>query len=158
MTWLPATAAGATSFDRVFGLRPDLYADYRAFESLFWSSRPVDPVLIEICRLRIAQLLRCDPEQRRRSAPATAAGLTEQKISALDDWYHSMVFSEVERACLAFAEKFVLDPRGVTDEDAAAVTAHLSPPEMVAFTEALALFDGFTRFRLMLGIGPDEAD
>jgi len=158
MTWLPATAAAATSFDRVFGLRPDLYADYRAFESLFWSSRPVAPVLLEICRLRIAQVLGCDPEQRRRCTAASIAGLTEQKISALDDWPNSTVFSEVERTCLAFAEKFVLDPRGVTDEDAAAVGAHLSPPAMVAFTEALALFDGFTRFRLILGIGPDEAN
>src|SRR5574340_61269 len=43
MTWLPSTAAGLTEFARVFGLRPGLYEDYRAFESVFRSRQPVDP-------------------------------------------------------------------------------------------------------------------
>jgi hypothetical protein len=46
----------------------------------------------------------------------------------------------------------VLDPHGVDDADTAAVAAHLPPPAMVALIEALALFDGFTRFRLILGV------
>ena len=50
------------------------------------------------------------------------------------------------------AERFVLDPRGVSDADAAAVTAHLSPAQTVALIEALAVFDGFTRFRAILGV------
>jgi alkylhydroperoxidase family enzyme len=155
MTWLTATVAGATEFDRVFGLRPNLYDDYRAFVSLFWSLRPVDPVILELCRLRIAQLFGCDAELRVRHVPADAAGLTEEKIAALENWRTAGEFSDAERACLAFAEKFVLNPHGVTDEDAAAVTAHLSDKETIAFAEALAVFDGFTRFRIILGIEPD---
>jgi alkylhydroperoxidase family enzyme len=44
----------------------------------------------------------------------------------------------------------------VSDEDAAAVREHLSDKVMVAFTEALAVFDGFTRFRIILGIEGDD--
>ena len=152
MTWLPETAAGATAFDRVFGLCPELRADVEAFAELLWTRRPVDPVLLELCRLRIAQILGCTAELQRRSAAALAAGLTEERIAALDDWAASGGFSAVECAALRVAEQFVLDPHGVSDADAAAVTAHLSPAGMVAFVQALAIFDGFTRFRAILGI------
>ena len=157
MTWLPETASGATPFARAFGVCPELLAKFEAFAELFWSRRPVDPVVLELCRLRIAQVLGCDAELAVRRAEARAAGLTEGRIATLDGWRDAPDFSAVERACLAFAEKFTLDPHGVTDADAAAVAAHLSPPEMVAFTEALAVFDGFTRFRLILGIEADPA-
>ena len=60
--------------------------------------------------------------------------------------------TDCERACLRLADQFVLDPHGVSDADAAEVAAHLSPSDMVAFIEALALLDGFTRFRLILGV------
>lgn len=153
MTWIGETAAGTTLFDRVFNLRPNLYADYQRFASLFWSERLVDPVLLELCRLRIAQLLRCEAERCLRRAPARAAGLSEDKIAALPRWPADPQFSALERAGLAFAEKFVIDPHAITDDDTAAVTAHLSPAAMVAFTEALALFEGFARFQVLLGIG-----
>jgi len=157
MSWLPASAPGTTSLDRVFGLRPELYEQYREFAELFWRLRVVDPVLLELCRLRVAALLGCARELELRRPEAAGAGLGEKKIAALDDWRRSSVFSPVERACLAFAEKFVLEPHGLSDEDAAAVSAHLSAAEMVAFTEALALFDGFARFQILLGVAPEPA-
>ena len=152
MSWLPASASGETPMDRVFGLRPNLYEQYEHFSSLFWTLRPVDPVLLELCRLRIAQLLGCASALAIRNQPARPAGLTDAKVGALADWRGAPEFSDTERACLGFAEKFVTDPHGVTDADAAAVTAHLAATEMVAFTEALAVFDGFTRFKVILGI------
>jgi hypothetical protein len=113
------------SFASNLGLRPQLFADYRAFEKAVCSA--LDPRLVEICRARIAYLL----------------GGQDAAIEATSD---------CERACLRLADKFVLDPHGVTDRDVAAVAAHLDPPAVVAFIEALALLDGFTRFRLILGV------
>jgi alkylhydroperoxidase family enzyme len=143
MTWLPQQAPGTTPFARVFGLCPELHADWAAFAELFRTQRAGEPALLELCRVRIAQIVGCD---------ATAHPDCAEKIAALDDWRRSTAFSAVERACLALAEKFVLDPRGVSDADCAAVTAHLSPAETVALVEALALFDGFARFRAILAI------
>ncbi len=153
--WLPAAAPGATAFDRVFGLRPDLLADYRAFSSLFWTRPAVDPVILELCRLRVAQLLGCEAELRLRYQPARAAGLDEAKIARLAGWPTAATFSDAERSCLAYAEQFVLDVHGITDAQAAEVTAHLTAAGLVALTEALALFEGFARFRLMLGVAPE---
>jgi hypothetical protein len=133
MTWLPRTAAGATEFDRVLGLCPALRDDLSAFTDLFQTLGPVDSALLERCRAHVAAVFGAATD-----VPAAGDG------------------SDAERACLAFAEKFVLDPHGISDADAAAVTAHLSAPEMVAFVEALAILDGFTRFRVILGIEPAD--
>jgi alkylhydroperoxidase family enzyme len=151
MTWLPATAPGPTPFDRVLGLCPELHADLVAFTDLLWTCG-VDPVLLELCRLRVAQLLGSAGEQARHSPPARAAGLSAEKIAALEQWRGGAAFSARERACLELAEQFVLNPRGVADADVAAVAAHLSAAETVAVVEALAVFDGFTRFRVILAV------
>jgi len=152
MSWLPP-ADGRTPLDRVFGHCPELYARYRDFAGRLWWSHPVDPILLELCRLRIAQLLCCDAELAVRYAPARVAGLDEAKIAALVTWPTHPAYSPRERACLGFAEQFVVGPRGISDDAVASVTTHLTAAEMVALTEALAVFDGFMRFRLLLGVG-----
>lgn len=139
-------------FEDAFGLRPELYADWQAFNDLFWTERLVEPTLLELCRIRVAQILGCAAEERRRTPQAVAAGFDEALVAELADWPRSQRFSAVQRACLRLTDGFVLDPHGVTDADAAAVAARLPPPEMMALIEALAVFDGFTRFRLILGL------
>jgi alkylhydroperoxidase family enzyme len=157
MTWLPRRADGATPFEEALGLRPELLADLKCFHALFWSDGRIDPVLLELCRLRIASVLGCSSEARVRYEPARLAGLREEKIAALPRWPTAPDFTAAERACLAFAEAFVIDVHSIDDDLAAAVTEHLSPAEMVAFTEALAVFDGFMRFRLVLSLEPAAA-
>jgi alkylhydroperoxidase family enzyme len=152
VSWLPATAAGDTPLDRVFGLRPDLYEPFRAFYAVFWTDRLLDPVVLELCRLRVAQLLRCESEQQVRYEPALDAGLTEGQIARLPDWSRDPSFTDAQRAALAFAEQFVLDPHGIDDDCRDAVIDHLELPGLVALCEALALFDGFCRFRTILGV------
>ena len=149
-TWLPAEADGDTPFARVFGLRPDLYEPYRDFVALFWQRRLVDPVLLELCRLRVAQLLGCESELALRTRTAVDAGLTDAHVAALAQWPTAEGFSDAQRAALALAEQFVIDPSGVDDDMRARVRSHLSSAELVALVEALALFDGFTRFALLL--------
>ncbi len=156
MSWLPTEANGSTPFERVFALRPNLFEAWAEFASLFWERRLVDPVLLELCRLRIAQLNGAAWNQSTRMEEARAAGLDEQKIAALADWPRSPLFSPLECACLGFAEQFVLDPNGINDADAAPVTAALGDAGTVAFVEALAVFDGFSRFSRLLGIAPAE--
>jgi len=37
MTWIDATVEASTGFERVVGLRPNLYADYQRFAALLWA-------------------------------------------------------------------------------------------------------------------------
>ncbi len=151
MTWLSQTAPGDTAFDRAFGLCPDLYRRYIDFQALFWQRHLVDPVILELCRLYVAELLGCASERRIRYQEAIDAGFDERKARALDGWQRAEGFDERERACLRFTELFVLDPHAISDDDAIAVRRALGTRATVALTEALALFDGFMRFRLLLG-------
>src|SRR5262249_61041404 len=82
VTWLPATGPGDSCFARVFALRPNLYEDYCTFAAKFWAERPVSPVLLELCRLRVAALLGCERELRLRRPDAIAEGLDGDKIAA----------------------------------------------------------------------------
>jgi len=155
MSWLPlpASAPPGDDFERVFGLRENLFEAWRDFTRLFWTRRLVDPCLLELCRLRVAQLLGAAHELSLRTPEARAAGLREERIAALGAWWTSDAFSPTERACLRFAEQFVLDAKGITDADAAAVVSALGESGLVAFVEALAIFDGFSRFGASLAIG-----
>ena len=155
MSWIPARAEGDTLFDQVFGLRPELFDAWSRFASMFWTEALVDPVLLELCRLRIAQLNGAAWPAARRMSEARDAGLTEERIGALDGWWKSDRFDAREKACLRFAEQFALDADGIADAEAAAVRAELGDPGMVAFVEALAIFDGFSRFCRLLEIEPD---
>ena len=88
-----------------------------------------------------------------RTPQALAAGLREDRIAQLDSWWTSEDFDPTERACLRFVEQFVLDAKGITDADAAAVVGALGDAGTVAFVEALAIFDGFSRFCCALDVG-----
>jgi alkylhydroperoxidase family enzyme len=155
MSWLPlpATAADRDPFEGVFALRANLFEAWRDFSALFWTRRLMDPVVLELCRLRVAQLLGARHPQSVRTPEAIAAGLSEDRIAALESWWTRGDFSATERACLRFAEQFVLDAKGITDADAAAVVGALGDAGTVAFVEALAIFDGFSRFCCSLDVG-----
>jgi len=136
-TWLPGVAVGegGSEFDAVFGLRPDLFDAYRDFESVFWTHGLLDAEVLDACRARCAQILRAD-------------GAPDEPVTAGDP-------SSRLAACLALAEQFVIDPHGVTAETRDAVVAHVGDAGLVALVEALAMFDGFTRFRTLLEIAPE---
>ena len=156
MTWLRQTGDGATPLQDVTALRPDLDALLQHYLAEAWSAG--DPVVLELCRLRIATL-HGDADQRRlRHASAIEAGLTEEMVAALPDHHRAACFTEHQRRCLAYAEQYVIDVHGLTDGDAEGVKAGMTDAEFVAFTVALGLFDGVGRLRLALGVADDATE
>ena len=155
MSWLPESGPGRDDFERVFALRPNLFEAWREFASLFFEKRLVDPVVLELCRLRIAQLHGARQPLSLRTREAREAGLDEAKIAALEAWWRSPGFSDLERSCLRFAEQFATDASGLSDDEARPVVTALGDAGTVAFVEALAVFDGFGRFCRMLDVAAD---
>jgi len=155
MTWLPETATGATPIERAFGLRPELFAACRDFATIFWEQRILDPTLLELCRMRVGQLLGAELPALCDAMRDARAELPPRKVAELAGWWASDAFSETECACLRFAEQFVLDPSGIGDDDAAAVVAALGEAGTVAFVEVLAILDGFSRFTRFLELGDE---
>jgi alkylhydroperoxidase family enzyme len=147
-------AAGPTELDQAWGVRPGFYSvfmtDYQA------SVARVNPVLIELCRLRMAQLVDSDFDRSLRYAPAATAGLTEAKIAALGDYGTSPLFTELERTCLAFAELFVIQSSSISDEDVARVQEVLGSEQFIYFVKGLSVIDQLQRSVVAFDVRPGK--
>jgi alkylhydroperoxidase family enzyme len=67
-------------------------------------------------------------------APVT---IDERKLASLADWDTSPLFTESERAHLAFTEQFVISVRDISDADVNALLVHASPEQVRSFVAAL---------------------
>jgi alkylhydroperoxidase family enzyme len=108
----------------------------------------VDPVLLELCRLRIAMLLGCEAELAHRTPAALAAGLDEEVVAELPAWPGAEHFDARARAALAFTEHFVIDVATMPDELVLAVREHLGPSGLANFVSALLVVEQRVRLRL----------
>jgi len=126
---------------------PDVRESLESAWDAAWSS--VDPVLLELCRLRIATLLDCDAEGRTRTPIAAAHGLDDERIAQLAEWMTSPSFGDAERACLAFAEQFTIDVAALDDATVGAVRDHLGEQGVVDFVNALLVVEQRQRLRLV---------
>jgi len=152
MSWV--LGAGEHSFAELMAVRPNLAAGVAAFSDLLWCAPGIDPVTLELCRLRVAQLHGARAALAERRPEAFAAGLTEERIARLADYGRDPGFSARERACLELSELFVMDPSAIDDACFVAVRDALGEPGTVALLEALAVFDGFSRAQVMLDASP----
>jgi alkylhydroperoxidase family enzyme len=148
MSWL--TGAGTTR-EELLDLRPPLRAAHQRLVEAIWASGVPAPAL-ELCRLRMAQILRCAPALTERYEAPIRAGLTESKIAKLAQWPRDPAFDDTERACIEFAELFVIDQHAITDIQAEHLRNLLGEAAMVAFTTALGVWDNQHRFDNALAI------
>ena len=72
--------------ERLYGLLPEAYARHQALVDNIWKPGLIDPVVLELCRLRVAQIVRSPRDLVSRTPAAAAAGLDEDKISRLAQW------------------------------------------------------------------------
>jgi len=153
-TWLLDAGAEAaspeTTFDEVIGLWPDLSSAYADAMGTCWAI--VDPVALELCRLRVATLQRCSSELAVRYEEAVVAGLTEAKIDRLGQWPSDDVFTDDERACVEYAEQYAIDAHGVSERMVGELKTRLGDDTYRALQGAIALFDGFGHFRNALAL------
>jgi alkylhydroperoxidase family enzyme len=108
----------------------------------------VDPAVLELCRLRIAQVLGNTDELAVRTPAAVAAGLDEATIQQLASWPTASAFGARERACLAFCEQSLIDVSNVTSSQTEAISAELGVQGMADFVSALLVIEQRQRLRL----------
>lgn len=149
-TWVPGPG------DDLLALLPAGQDELRSLYAGLWEA-DVDPVTLELCRLRLATLVRSDADLAAREPRAVGAGLDEAQVEALPGWPSSPHFTEAQRAALAFTEQFVIDPQGFTDADAARMHEHFTPPQLATLTTAVACFDALARVRAMLTVERDSS-
>jgi alkylhydroperoxidase family enzyme len=150
-TWFPQTGGGTTVLKRVAALRP-AYADaLLQVEAAVWGQDQVEPEVLELCRLRIAQMLGADP---RATRPTVTVALDELLVAQLRQWPTSDAFTERQRVALGLAEQLVVDAQGVSDEHAAQVIAGLGDGGFLVLTYACGFFETTQRASIVLGVQP----
>ena len=139
----------SAGFAAVARHHPEVFEAYAAYVDEVWSSDDLPPGTMELCRVRIVQLLGAAREQAVRLGPAVD-GL-EDKLSNLAAWPSDPRFTSCDRACLAFAEQFVLDTQALDDPTAEAVRERVGDGGLVTLALGVGLAEGMVRAAAVLG-------
>jgi AhpD family alkylhydroperoxidase len=138
---------GDSTFVEVFGHAPQVLDWYLQdfYARLFYSGR-IDRRLVELVRLRLANIHGCAFCNRSDRIAALDAGVPEAQIDALAD-YENGPFSEKEKAALALADVMVLtNPKGyVTKALYQRARAHFTDGEMVELGVMMAVLCGMAK-------------
>ncbi|HSB97625.1 MAG TPA: hypothetical protein VLC91_14300, partial [Spongiibacteraceae bacterium] len=127
----------------------ELTQAYDAVWNMFWQQDYIPAALLELCRLRLAQLHRATAELGVRQIPASAAD--EARIQSLltGNWEKNKNFSAGELAALEFTEIYGQDPNALSDENADAIKRYFGETGLVCLIEALGFIDGRIRLGLV---------
>jgi hypothetical protein len=126
-------AEGDTPLDKVVNQRPAYAAAMREVDAAIREQEVLDPRILELCRLRIAQLL--------GASEAAEAAVAEEAA-----------FTEAHRVCLGYAEQLLLDAQGVSDEQAAEVIDAVGEAGFLVLTYACGFFETTQRARLLISV------
>lgn len=137
-----------TTEARLRELHPEGLDAMRVAHSAAWAA--VDPIILESCRLLVADLLADEPSRAWRSPAAVAAGLDEERVAALSDWRRDPRFTPDERAHFAFTEQFVTSVGNVSEAEVDALLEHRDPERVYAFIDALYLLEMTQRLDAVL--------
>jgi AhpD family alkylhydroperoxidase len=106
-----------------------------------------DPVLLELIRLRVAQLIGNPAALQVRCS--YAAAVPESKILALPDYPSSPLFSPAERDTLAFAEQFLIDVGGTTEDARAELIQHFGADGVRGVVSAIYVVEFTQRLQMI---------
>jgi AhpD family alkylhydroperoxidase len=138
-------------------LRPEACGLLAALNERVWQVG--DPVLLELVRVRVSQLIGNPAAARVRCSYAAAAGgaRLEAKLAALPDYPGSPLFSPAERDVVAFTEQFVIDVGGTTEDMRAELARRFGADGARALVTAIYVVEFTQRLQLIAASLLDDA-
>jgi AhpD family alkylhydroperoxidase len=110
------------------------------------SSDGLEPCLLELVKIRASQINGCANCLHMHTLAARAAGESEDRIYLLDAWRESPLYSDRERAALAWTESLTLAAAThVPDEVYKQLQAEFSEEEQVQLTMMVNVINGWNR-------------
>jgi AhpD family alkylhydroperoxidase len=107
----------------------------------------LEPSLLELVKIRASQLNHCAYCLEMHTREARAAGETEARLHLLAAWQESPLYTERERAALAWTEAVTLVATSqVSDEVYQKARAQFSEEELVKLTLAISVINMWNRF------------
>jgi AhpD family alkylhydroperoxidase len=115
----------------------------------FVAESGLEQPLLELVRTRVSQINGCAYCLDMHTKDARAHGEDEQRLHLLAAWREAPIYSERERAALAWAEALTLLAEDrVPDAAFAEVRPVFSDDELVALTMAIVAINGWNRFNV----------
>jgi AhpD family alkylhydroperoxidase len=103
--------------------------------------------LLELVKIRASQINKCAFCLHMHTRDARKVGVSEERIYLLDAWQESPLYTDRERAALAWTEALTLLPEtGAPDEVYAGVAEQFSEAEIVSLTLAIGAINLWNRF------------
>jgi AhpD family alkylhydroperoxidase len=110
-------------------LNPEAYRHLMQMEALV--ARNVDPTLFHLIKLRASQINGCAFCLQMHTAEALKHGETPERITSLDAWEESPLYTDKERAALRWTEELTLiSDSGASREAFDELKAHFSDEEI----------------------------
>ncbi len=135
---------------RAIAHRPDIVQAFMPFYRYLQMDGLLDRKLVELVRLSVAQINQCKNCLTSRYQDSIDEGLTDEMIEALPVAENSDLFSDREKAAIAFAQKMASDHFSVGDEDFVRLHKHFSEKEIVELNFDVAQFIGIGRMFAVL--------
>ncbi len=143
----------------VFALVPDcLEHAVKGFQFYRDPKRKLDPQLRELGQTRAGFARASQFVYSQHCKSCRSVGLSEDKIAAISHWQVSAVFSDLERAVLAYTDALVLEGGRVQDAVFAALKQHLSDEEILELTYVIALYEMHAIMCRALRLEYDDVD
>ncbi|MBO9329075.1 alkylhydroperoxidase [Achromobacter sp. HZ01] len=102
--------------------------------------------LLELVKMRASQINGCAYCLHMHASDARKQGETEMRLYLLDAWRESSLYSERERAALAWTEALTrLSETHAPDADYEAMARHFSAEEQVNLTVAINMINSWNR-------------
>ena len=106
----------------------------------------LEPSLIELVKARASIVNGCANCINMHTAEARAKGESEQRLYLLAAWHEAPVYTDRERAALAWTDALTRLSQGHTQRDAKqALEAHFTPEEQVKLTLMINVINGWNR-------------
>ena len=131
----------------VAGVAPDVYRHLMQLEEL--AAGKIEPRLLHLLKLRASQINGCAYCIGMHTHEALRDGDTPERLTMLDAWPESSLYSDPERVALAWIEEVTLiADTGASDEAFAALKAHFSDEQVVWLTVAATLINAWNRIAI----------
>lgn len=142
------------------GLRLEYWSiapqEYRATCAVLLKLREgLDLRLWDLVFLRVSQINGCSFCIDNHAAQALESGESARRLNLLALWRETPLFSDSERAALAWAERVTrLGDHGPSDEAFESLRAHFSDKRVVTLTLAISLINALNRLAIGFGRTP----
>ncbi len=125
-------------------------AAYQAMFGLekYLSTSKVDPILLELIKMRASQINGCAFCLNMHSIDARKIGETEQRLYLLNAWRETTLFTAQEQTVLALTEEVTLISNHVSDETYSNAAALFTEHELAQIIMAIVTINAWNRIAI----------